>query len=157
MSHKKTIKTEYRDAECLEEAFREAAEAQGFRPLTGATYAQMYNGERVPVSMRLQRNRQYDSFYYGDFGLAQGSDGVYTIVVDDLDVNRPKVQAFLNDLAQRYTYKATLKTLAAQGYAVTEQRQADGTIKLIARPTRRTTTRQATRSTQTRQVATIRR
>ena len=156
MSHKKTIRTEYRDAECLEEAFREAAQAQGFQPLTGATHAQMYNGERVPVSMRIQRNRDYDSWYYGDFGLAKG-DGVYTIVIDDLDIGRPKVQAFLNDLAQRYTYKATLKTLAAQGYAVTEQRQADGTIKLIARPTRRTATRQAIRSTQTRQVATVRR
>jgi hypothetical protein len=156
VSHKKTIRTEYRDAECLEEAFREAAQAQGFQSLTGATHAQMYNGERVPVAMRIQRNRQSDSWYYGDFGLAKG-DGVYTIVIDDLDIGRPKVQAFLNDLAQRYTYKATLKTLAAQGYAVTEQRQADGTIKLIARPTRRTATRQTTRSTATRQVATVRR
>ena len=156
MSHKKTIRTEYRDAECLEEAFREAAQAQGFQSLTGATHAQMYNGERVTVAMRIQRNRQSDSWYYGDFGLAKG-DGVYTIVIDDLDIGRPKVQAFLNDLAQRYTYKATLKTLAAQGYAVTEQRQADGTIKLIARPTRRTATRQTTRSTATRQVATVRR
>jgi len=155
MSHKKTIKTEYKDTECLEEAFREAAEAQGFQPLIGATSAVMYNGEHVPVAMRLQRDRQINSFYYGDFGLARDGE-TFHIVIDDLDVNRPKVQAFLNDLAQRYTYKATLKTLAAQGYAVTEQRQPDGTIKLIARPTRRTT-RQATRPKETRQAAVVRR
>lgn len=152
MSHKKTIKTEYRDAESLEEAFREAAIAQGFTPLVGTMHAQMYNGERVPVSMRIQRNHDSGSWYYGDFGLAQ-RDGKFQIVIDDLDEKRPKVQAFLNDLAQQYTYKATLKTLAAQGYAVTEQRQADGTIKIIAHPTRRAAvTRSTTSSTERRTV-----
>jgi hypothetical protein len=154
MSHKKTIRTEYRDAECLEEAFREAAEAHGFQPLVGETHATMYNEERVPVSMRIRRDRQYDSFYFGDFGLARDGE-TFHIVVDDLDVNNARVKVFLNDLAQRYGLKSTLKDLLAQGWLVSQEAITDeqGNIRLEMTPTRRVLEVQAAQKQEPAQVA----
>ena len=139
MSHKKTINTIYRDKAVLTEAFRETCAQFGFTAEVGYLTAQMYSGARVPVDMCIRRNRQFTSWYYGDFGLTAQADGTFRIVIDDLDEQREPVQAFLNDLAQRYGLKSTLKDLLAQGWIVSQEAVTDaqGNIRLEMSPTRR--------------------
>ena len=101
--------------------------------------ARMYSGESVPVDMCIRRNRQFDSWYYGDFGLAAQGDGTFRIIIDDHDERRETVQAFLNKLMQNYGYRDTLKDLLAQGWLVSKEAVTDeqGNVRFEMYPTRR--------------------
>lgn len=139
MSHKKTVTTTYQDKAVLEEAFRDACAELGFTAQVGKLTAQMYNGETLPVSMCIRRNRQFDSFYYGDFGLTAQSDGTFRIIIDDHDEKREKVQTFLNKMAQYYGWRKTVKDFEAQGFVVSQEAETTvaGDIRFKMRLTRR--------------------
>lgn len=61
-------------------------------------------------------------------------DGALTLVADWYGIHKLKQQQFIRTLTARYAYRATLRTLSAQGFVMAEETVDErGTVHLLMR------------------------
>jgi len=139
MSVYREIRTEYKTAQSLIKALTDL----GFAPKTSvdlrANSLEIVSGyhsdNRFNVAIQVDRAQvgtKAGTHVYGGFGFIWNGKS-YDMVVDDLDSDKPAVQTLLNNLKQRYTYQEVKRQAFVKGYAVTEQKGNDGTIRLQLR------------------------
>jgi len=91
-----------------------------------------YQGDQRPEHAHVIIRRRWIGHASNDIGFVRGPDGVFTAIISEYDRRRFD-DAWLIRLRQRYAYHATVQTLAQQGFAITEEHEADGRIHLVLR------------------------
>ena len=124
MSHFSTVKTELRDRTALIDALKDL----GHTPSEAAKPVRGYRGQTVTADLTVPAEGS------GDLGFRwNAASGSYELVADlDLWSQPIPVERFLAKLTQRYALRSILAASSAEGFQVSEQRQAaDGSIELV--------------------------
>jgi hypothetical protein len=122
MSHFSRIKTKISDQNFLLAALRKI----GFQPEEGQGYVRGYGGMRSKVDVWIRIKTGYDIGFKKD-----GRN--YVCIADWFGVEGIKRQPFLDKLTQCYAGLAVKEQLAAQGFAVAEEKQVEGRVHLLLR------------------------
>ena len=126
MSHFSRIQTQLTDPTYLLQALREL----GFTVEEGALKVDGFLGRQAEVQILLKLENSYG------IGL-RFVDGAYEIVADWAGVRGLNQKQFVQQLTQRYAYRASLAKLEAQGFTLVEEtHQGDGQIHLVMRRVR---------------------
>lgn len=122
MSHFSQIKTQIRDLTSLQQALTDLGVAwkAGPRPVRG------YRGQTHDAEVVIEQDNGYDVGFSWN-----GQE--YALVSDLQYWQQPlSVDGFLRRVTQRYAYHTVVKETTRQGFQVAEeQRQADGSIRLV--------------------------
>ncbi|MDT8897533.1 MAG: DUF1257 domain-containing protein [Thermanaerothrix sp.] len=122
MSHISRYKTQFVEKRYLLAALRD----MGFEPEEGDLKVQSVRGEELAVEIRVQPRLSYPIGF-------RKTKGVYEIVADWFGVMGVKPEEFKRQLAQRYAYHAAREQLEAQGFALVEESNEAGQIRLLLR------------------------
>ncbi|MFQ3617213.1 MAG: DUF1257 domain-containing protein [Cyanobacteriota bacterium] len=122
MSHFSQIKTQIRDLTSLQQALTDLGVSwkAGPRPVRG------YRGQTHEAEVVIEQDNGYDVGFSWN-----GQE--YALVSDLQYWQQPlSVDGFLRRVTQRYAYHTVVKETSRQGFQVSEeQRQADGSIRLV--------------------------
>lgn len=122
MSHITRIRTKIIDREFLIQALTEL----GYTPIVGQQTIRGFQGQKAEVDIRISRMLSYD------IGFRQ-VDGAYEIVADWFGVRNLTQKKFTDQLSQRYAYLVSKAKFAEQGFALIEETQKNGKIRLLLR------------------------
>lgn len=122
MSHFSQIKTKLRDLTCLQAALNDL----GTEWKTGPQPVRGYKGQTHEAEVVIEQDNGYDVGFSWN-----GQE--YSLVADLQYWQQPlSVDGFLNRVTQRYAYHTVLQETGRNGFQVSEeQRQSDGTIRLV--------------------------
>jgi hypothetical protein len=84
-----------------------------------------FGGKNTPVAVAVQKSELPAGFMDG-IGFAWNGDG-YDMIIDHYDVNQPVI----NQIKQRYSINEAKRLAKINGYNVTEQATADGSVRLV--------------------------
>lgn len=134
MSHFTVIKTQISDIEGLVKALDDS----GFKQVEIYAEAQNlygYTGDKRSQTAEVIIRRKYVGEASNDIGFKRQPDGVFEAIISAYDRHKYS-SAWLEQLTQRYSYHVAKAKLTAQGFdLVTEEKQTDGRIHLVARRT----------------------
>lgn len=123
MSHFSRIQTKFVDKPFLIQALKDL----GFQFEEGSLNVQGFMGQKAQVQILIKLQNSYD------IGLRFSSDA-YEIVADWAGIKGVSQKDFIQQLTQRYAYRASLSKLEAQGFNLVEEtRQSDGQIHMVLR------------------------
>jgi hypothetical protein len=123
MSHFSRIQTRFVDRPFLTQALQDL----GFQFEEGSLSVQGFKGQQEMVQILVKLQNSYD------IGLRQVDDA-FEIIADWAGVRGFSQKDFIQQLTQRYAYRATMSKLEAQGFTLVEDtRQSDGQIHMVLR------------------------
>lgn len=123
MSHFSRIQTKFMDKPFLVQALKDL----GFQFEEGSLSVQGFMGQKAQVQILVKLQNSYD------IGLRLSGDA-YEIVADWAGIRGFSQKDFVQQLSQRYAYRASLAKLEAQGFNLVEEtRQSDGQIHMVLR------------------------
>ena len=123
MSHFSRIQTRFVDRPFLTQALQDL----GFQFEEGSLSVQGFKGQQEMAQILIRLQNSYD------IGLRKVDDA-YEIVADWAGVRGVSQKEFVQQLTQRYAYRATMSKLEAQGFTLVEDtRQSDGQIHMVLR------------------------
>ncbi|GGM48019.1 DUF1257 domain-containing protein [Dactylosporangium sucinum] len=132
MSHFTRVRTALRDAGLLANALG----AAGFPAVEVHDEPQTlfgYHGDARPERAEVIVRRAHLGEASNDLGFRRTTDGTFEAIISEYD-RRQYDEAWLGTVSQHYAHAATLRYAAANGFEVaTEQRDADGTLRLTLR------------------------
>lgn len=133
MSHYTRVATQIVDEEALVAALADLGFA-GDQVERHATAQPLYGyqGDQRPEHAHVIIRRRWIGRASNDLGFVRDSNGVFTAIISEYDRRRFD-DAWLMRLRQRYAYHATIQALAQQGFAIAEEHEADGHIRLVLR------------------------
>lgn len=122
MSHFSQIKTQIRNLPLLKSSLTDI----GFDWKSGPCEVRGYQGATCAAEVVIEQQNGYD------IGFAWNGQA-YELVADlQFWQQNSSVDRFLSQVTQRYAYNTILQEGQQQGFAIAEeQRQADGTIRLV--------------------------
>lgn len=136
MSHFVEIRTVFKDQACLIQALREAYGAHAVEVVPEGAALYGYRGDNRAVLNASNPNyappchvivrRQHIGGSSNDIGYKRNKDGSYTGYVSEFDSSGYAAKR----VEQSYAKAVTVKQAKASGWAVTEEKQKDGTVKL---------------------------
>jgi hypothetical protein len=131
MSHFTRVRTTLRDPQMLAAALK----AVGYPQVEVHDRPQQLHGwgGRTASADVIVRREHIGGHVIGDFGFARGSDGVFEVIMDNMDRAR-NGSGWLPRLTQAYGHAAALKYAGEHGYdVVTDEVEQDGTRRLTLR------------------------
>lgn len=142
MSHFSSIKTEYKDTQCLIAALEEQF-GKGHVEFNeeGAALIGYHQDDRslLPKSdpnyapkCQIVVRRKHVGSASNDVGYRRNEDGTYTAFISEYDSTGNFNQTKQKAVKQNYTANVTKKTLTRQGYQVQLKKQTNGTLKITA-------------------------
>jgi hypothetical protein len=123
MSHFSRIKTKIVEKELLIAALKDL----GYEIDEGELSVKGFGGNRSDVEIRA-KGKQYGY----DIGFQRSGD-TYDIVADWFGVRGTRQKDFTDQLNQRYAYHATRVKLETQGFALVDEVNENGQIRLLLR------------------------
>ncbi len=124
MSHFSRIKTQMTELEYLTQALSDL----DCQWETGDLHIGGLGAGRRKVEIKVKTN-----LFRREVGFVKSSGG-YEIVADWWGISKAQRDKFRQELAQRYAYHAARAKLEAQGFGlVTEEKQPDGSVRLVLR------------------------
>jgi hypothetical protein len=126
MSHFTTIKTKLAEKELLLQALKDL----GYTPELDSKEVRGFGGKKTPVEIRVPTGRMSYAIGFRKIG------DCYEVVADWWGVRSVKQEDFLARLTQRYAYRATRRSLEAQGFTIAEEKVGeDQQIHLVLQRT----------------------
>lgn len=128
MSAYHTVKTLYKDPECLIAALG----AQGYTEVEHHEIAQNlygYHGDKRADTANIIVRRCYVGTAANDIGYKKLADGTYEQVISDFDKGKHNAQ-WLNELKKHYTEKVCLKTAKKNGLTYLGRKVVNGRVQL---------------------------
>ena len=127
MSHYKDLKLRMDNPEILDEVMRGLNIKYNENSIAHGYGSQVINNCRYVIP---------SMGGYGDIGITL-KDGAYTIIADDLDMDRVRYRRVVNQIRQGYSVANAKAIAESKGMTLVEERQQDGSIVLrFARPSR---------------------
>jgi hypothetical protein len=123
-----TVKTVYKDPECLVAALGE----QGYTTVEQHDIAQSlygYRGDKREQTANIIVRRCYVGGAANDIGYKRLEDGTYEQIISDFDKGKHNV-SWLNKLKKHYTEKVCLKTAKKSGLTYLGKKVVNGRVQL---------------------------
>ncbi len=125
MSHFTRLRTQIVEKQALKEALQD----MGYSVEEGDLRLWGFGAGRTSVELKISTG-----FLSSAIGFRKTPSGTYEVVADWWGVRGIRQKAFLEQLTQRYAYRAARAKLLEQGFElVTEETQKDGRIHLVLR------------------------
>lgn len=126
MSHFSRVKTKLVKKEHLVQALRDL----NYQPIEGNVEIRGFSGQRTAVEVMIHtKNPGYD------LGFRKVGD-TYELVADWYGIHDINQKTFLNQVQQKYAYRAVMSRMKEQGFeAVEEKNTQDNTIHITLRRT----------------------
>ncbi|MBW4680632.1 MAG: DUF1257 domain-containing protein [Microcoleus vaginatus WJT46-NPBG5] len=133
MSHLTHIKTQIKNATVLEKVLNDMIES-GLDGILAGAYLETNSAIHDPfgnskiAEFVIRRKQNYQGGY--DFGFKLTDSGEFEFLTRD--GSKRTAQKFMQELLPRYARENTIAALAAQGFEIESQVEADGVIKIVA-------------------------
>ncbi len=131
MSHFSNIRTRIVDRDALVSALEDL----GYSPTVYDVPVPLegYRGDARDQRAHVVVPRRQVGRLSNDLGFERDDDGTFRAWISDYDSRKHNAK-WMNQLTQKYAYRATVSSLERQRFDVVEQQQAkDGTVRLVVR------------------------
>jgi len=134
MSHYSEVQIELTDEGCLVAALNRLGFQGKVEVHQEAQTLYGYQGDARPQKAHIIIRRQHVGRAANDLGFERQADGKYRVWVSEYDVKYNKYNAaWMGRLKQAYGIEKVRKEAKKRGYRLTEQKQDNGTVRLVLR------------------------
>ena len=134
MSHYSEVQIELTDEGCLVAALNRLGFQGKVEVHQEAQTLYGYQGDARPQKAHIIIRRQHVGQAANDLGFERQADGKYRVWVSEYDVKYNKYNAaWMGRLKQAYGIEKVRKEAKKRGYRLTEQKQDNGTVRLVLR------------------------
>ena len=133
MSHYSEVQVELRDRAALEAALNRLGFEGKVEVHKEAQHLYGYQGDARAQKAHIIIRRQHVGRWANDLGFERQADGRYRVWVSEYDQRHGYDDAWMGRLKQAYGIEKARLEAKKRGYRVSEQKQDNGTVRLVLR------------------------